>query len=273
MISFSQDDWACVQLYSLNVFDRLIDFLKTLTIDSQPLAIELCLLLLSNLTQNKDGVIIFLHLNNQEKVHCAVHFIYLMQRLLDKNTTNGFKFAANVLANISAVQEARETLLKPEFRIIEGLLLLCFQEIKEIRVGATKTLRNLCFEYENQGFSTQIFEEKLEFVGRLTRLLGKLVIFSNLDGKIKEQCEKLEETIKLKDEITFKNVVFAEEIPELVDIFLVLTNINELEKHLKYEKEALAQLFLSIRSVVPGEIKDKIDVILCVFCQINAGNA
>lgn len=273
MISFSQDDWACDQLYSLNIFDRLIDFLKTLSIDSQSLVIELCLLLLSNLTQNKDGVRNFLHLNDQDKIHCGVHFIYLMQKLLDQKTAFAFKFAANVLANISAVQEARETLLKPEFRIIDGLLALCNQEIKEIRIGATKTLRNLCFEYENQGFIAQIFDDKLDFVGRITRILGKLVIFSNLEGKIKEECEKLEGTLKLKDEITFKNVVFAEEIPELADIFLVLTNINELEKHLKYEKEALAQLFLSIRSVVPGEIKDKIDVILCIFCQINAGNA
>lgn len=272
LISFSQDEWACKQLYELNVFDRLIDFVKGLNFQDQALVIELALLLLSNLTQGKDGVLLFLHANDKEKLHCGVHYLFLMSRLLDSKSDSVFKFAGNVLANISAIQEAREILLNPEFKAIEGLTSICFHELKEIRLGAEKALRNLTFEYENPNFFSQICEEKLEFVDSLAALAVKIVHFSTLEENLKDTFKKNEGLLKVRGEKPLKNVVLREEIQELVDIFLVLTNINEIEMKLKFNKDALSDLFLSLRGIVPNEIKDKIDVILCLFCQINSGN-
>ncbi len=56
----------------------------------------------------------------------------------------------------------------------------------------------------------------------------------------------------------------------MLDIFLVLTNVPELEEKIKYNKDALILILENIREdFKQTEIKDKIDVIACMFCQIN----
>jgi hypothetical protein len=56
----------------------------------------------------------------------------------------------------------------------------------------------------------------------------------------------------------------------VLDIFLVLTNVPELEEKIKYNKDALILILENIREdFKQTEIKDKIDVIACMFCQIN----
>ena len=68
----------------------------------------------------------------------------------------------------------------------------------------------------------------------------------------------------------WKEFNYEEEIILALDVFLVLTNVTDLEKQIKYNKEVLALILESIRGdFKQREIKDKIDVIACMFCQLN----
>jgi hypothetical protein len=142
--------------------------------------------------------------------------------------------------------------------------------IKEIRLGGLRTLRNLGFEYENPGFLSQVLDEKTRFVDFLANLIGEIVLFAEIDAKIRSEIRNLD--IIFNENKAWKDVKFLEEIAVVLDILLVLTNVGEIEKKSHFNTEKLSKILLLLRPLVPAELKDKIDVILCVFCGINAGN-
>jgi len=268
LISFSQDEWACQQIFVLNFQDRLINLLKGLTYEansseSENLIVELTLLLISNLTQSKEGVLKFLHIGENE--HMAVHFIYLFERFMNPKFSLIYKFAGNIFANLTAIKEARDLLILPEYQLLLNLIHLMDSPIKEIRLGCLHTLRNLSFEYESNSFQDQIFNEKVDYIESLIKIMGKITFFGDVDEKIKGQMKSL--GIVIGD--AWKDVKFIEEITIVLDALLVLTNINEIEQKIKFPKEKLSQVIIIMKPGVPTEIKDKIDVILCIFCQLN----
>ena len=55
-----------------------------------------------------------------------------------------------------------------------------------------------------------------------------------------------------------------------IDILLVFTNIEEFEKKVKFDADLLELYMTLVRNLVPEEIKDKVDVILCFYCKINS---
>lgn len=269
MISFSQDEWACSQIYSLKGLDRLIELLKSLNFDknnteSYPLIIELSLLLMSNLTQNKEGVIQLLHLG--EKNHEGVHFIYLFEKWINPKTSILFKFAGNVFSNVTAIKEGRESLISPEYQLISNLIGVVNSPIREIRIGALHTLRNLTFEFESECFQNQVINEKSEFIDPLMNLIARMMVFGTVDEKVKSEIKSLQLNINHMEAL--KDVKFDEEIIMPLELILVLTNLPEIEKRAKFQKEKLSQLLLIMKPLVKSEIKDKIDVVLCIFCQI-----
>lgn len=68
----------------------------------------------------------------------------------------------------------------------------------------------------------------------------------------------------------WKEFNYEEEILLVLDVFLVLTNVPEVETKIKYSKDALALILENIRGdFKQTEIKDKIDVIACLLCQLN----
>ena len=270
LISFSQDEWVCEQIYELNGFDRLINLLKSLNPEgtTNNLIIELSLLLISNLTQTKEGVFKLLHYG--EKEHLAVHFIYIFEKFMSPKTSESYKFAGNVFANITAIKEARELLISPEYQLLPNLINLANSHIKEIRLGCVKTIRNLTFEYENQYFLDQIFNEKNDFVDTMVILLAKIIIYGDTDEKTKNEIKS--SGFIHNEGVAWKEVKFMEEVINVLDIILVLTNINEVEKKVKYNRDDLAKISSVLKPLVPGDIKDKIDVILCILCQLNPQN-
>lgn len=274
MISFSQDEWACRQITELNGLDRLMNLFSTLVSEgsfseTQKLMVELALLLLSNLTQSREGVMKFLHLETKE--HLGVHFIFLFDKFVNPKLSEIFKFAGNVFSNITAIKEARDLLILPEYKVISNLMTIVDTSIKEIRLGALRSIRNLAFEYENGSFLDQILDEKTQFMECLTNIMGEISIFCNvIDAKIKADLKNV--NVIYNENKAWKDVKFLEEIVIVLDIILVLTNINEIEKKIKFNHEKLTKILLILKPLVPGEIKDKIDVILCLFCQINPEN-
>jgi len=274
LISFSQDEWACRQITELNGLDRLMNLFSTLVSEgsfseTQKLMVELALLLLSNLTQSREGVMKFLHLETKE--HLGVHFIFLFDKFVNPKLSEIFKFAGNVFSNITAIKEARDLLILPEYKVISNLMTIVDTSIKEIRLGALRSIRNLAFEYENGSFLDQILDEKTQFMECLTNIMGEISIFCNvIDAKIKADLKNV--NVIYNENKAWKDVKFLEEIVIVLDIILVLTNINEIEKKIKFNHEKLTKILLILKPLVPGEIKDKIDVILCLFCQINPEN-
>lgn len=266
LISFSQDNWACTQFFSLNGFDRLFSLLSnikptpTLT-DTQKLIIELSLLLLSNLTQSREGVLKFLHM--EEKDHLGVHFIFLFDLFLNPKLREVYKFVGNVFSNVTAVKEARDLLIKPEYKAISSLMLVVDTPIRDARMGALHTLRNLVFEYENLSALEQIIEERTQFIDTLVHLMVTIARSADIEQQAKNELQEFD-----GDQNTWKDVKFLEEITTVLDIILVLTNVQEIEKKVKFNSEKLAKTLGILKSLVPSEIKDKIDVILCIFCQI-----
>lgn len=68
----------------------------------------------------------------------------------------------------------------------------------------------------------------------------------------------------------WKDFNYEEEIILVLDIFLVLTNVPELEKKINFNKDALSFMLERIKGdFKQSEIQDKIDVIACMFCQLN----
>ena len=68
----------------------------------------------------------------------------------------------------------------------------------------------------------------------------------------------------------WKEFNYEEEIILALDVLLVLTNVSELDQKIKYNKDALALILEHIRGdFQQSEIKDKIDVIACMLCQLN----
>lgn len=48
-----------------------------------------------------------------------------------------------------------------------------------------------------------------------------------------------------------------------------MTNIENVNEVLKYDMESLEKTMYVIKNYIPEEYKDKINVILCLFCKIN----
>lgn len=251
----------------MNLFSTLVS--EGSFSETQKLMVELALLLLSNLTQSREGVMKFLHLETKE--HLGVHFIFLFDKFVNPKLSEIFKFAGNVFSNITAIKEARDLLILPEYKVISNLMTIVDTSIKEIRLGALRSIRNLAFEYENGSFLDQILDEKTQFMECLTNIMGEISIFCNvIDAKIKADLKNV--NVIYNENKAWKDVKFLEEIVIVLDIILVLTNINEIEKKIKFNHEKLTKILLILKPLVPGEIKDKIDVILCLFCQINPEN-
>jgi hypothetical protein len=64
---------------------------------------------------------------------------------------------------------------------------------------------------------------------------------------------------------------YLDEIVTIVDILTTLTNVDMIETKVKFDNELMIQLMTGIKKMkeIKAETKDKIDVILAIFCKIN----
>lgn len=127
-------------------------------------------------------------------------------------------------------------------------------------------MRNLTFEYEIPFINKSIISSEVNYVEQLEKYLYRL-------AHTFEFC-KIDPCFLpfINDQKFTANSNYLDEVITIVDILTTLTNVENVENVCKFEVQLLVRLMEGIKLVykVKASTKDKIDVVLAIFCKINA---
>jgi len=180
------------------------------------------------------------------------------------------------LANLTANKEVREVVLDPKHKLLENTILSVFSLEPNRRKGVLKTYRNCFFEWENAKVMEYLLDPKYKVLDNFLKCLAFCLMNLTLslgkeDAKLNEICKKLGIIIDPRDEAP-KTESCMEDIDVIVDMFLVLSNVNQelaeedAKSPVKFDKDLAYDLINRTRKfITKEEVLNKIDVICLVF--------
>lgn len=211
-------------------------------------------MILSNLTVSEEGQKKFFN-SDDEKIKGIV-FLKILDKFFQYAYHEEFNFCSNLIANITSLKEGRTFLLDLKlFKVI----LYHFDKLNNFKViNMLRIIRNCCFEFETHK------EDILMKDAVLFSYLIKIFVLTN----IKEKKELQTLGIAHIDEIYFTH--FSHELAQdnkdtitdlIIDIFLVLTNVEEAVEHMKKKDLYKAITELSHRLPNDTHLRDRLFVI------------
>jgi len=211
-------------------------------------------MILTNLTLAEEGQKKFLNLEN-EKIKGIV-FMKLLDKFFEYIYNVEFNFCSSLIANISSLKEGRQMIL--EFKIFK-IFLIQMDKLNNFKItNMLRLIRNCCFEFET------FKEELLVSDAKLFSLLIKILILTN----VKDKRVIGDIGIKHIDDIYFPH--FSQEIAHnekeiindlILDIFLVLTNVEEAIVHMKEKGLYKAISYVKNNLTNNENLKDRLFVI------------
>eukprot|EP00347_Sterkiella_histriomuscorum_P020667 403336931 len=255
LINFSHDNYYKKDLIKLNVAGRVFDFLKEnvkmdmkadektsaqflendnayiirdATDNEVPTAIEYLIMLLSNITVNEVGQKYLL--GSGATQGAILDNLFGMFCFFTKH--GSFDFVSNILANLSAIKEGRDYMLRNKMlaKIIEFLK---FERVNQHRrAHLIETMRNIAFEYEIE----EKFFSQIHLVQDCVQMLVAEQGIITLNGILKPMASSYTKT---RDQVSIPNT------KNLLDCLVLLANSEELLKEMEKLNivEALDQIY------------------------------
>lgn len=146
LINLSQDSALVAPLLSIAAVPTAMDLLYR-----RPDLTRLAVMLLANLTQIEAGVAALLQVGDEmEGLYVSKLVRSFCRSSSDETKEDGFEHVAFILVNISKVKTGRKILLEPKRSLLKQIIRQ-FDSTSPVRKkGVVGTIRNCCFEADNQ---------------------------------------------------------------------------------------------------------------------------